>query len=184
MPNQTHIRSFEQLVDDCLFPYQGLNQDPEENIRFQAVAEVLSRIPEKDYQKLTMMIDDFMWFIPPDWSGARIHPFPCTVKEQGVKPYAKVLYLSPCLERRAFDIVVATIAHELAHLVLSHKLFTNPELYDNQEAAAWELVRKWGFDREEKKHAASWKRYYSRQERLIASLHNELTNNNMAEGDV
>ena len=54
------------------------------------------------------------------WQGAKVHPFPWTVKEEGLRRYAKVLYLSPLLERRALDVVVAIVAHELAHIFLRH----------------------------------------------------------------
>ena len=183
MTNRCHIRSMNQLDEDLLSPSQGLSY-PEEDCRHAAVVEVLCRIPAESYETLTERVDDFHWFIPPDWAGAKIYPFPWTTKGKGLKPYAKVIYLSPLLERRSFDIVVAVVAHELVHLVLGHKLFWPPEEYDPQKGDAWRLVRQWGFEREEKKHEASWRRYYTRQKTLLARLKKEMMSSEPIEDDV
>jgi hypothetical protein len=182
---QTRIRTHKQLVDDWIFPSGGGFSGEDMDKRLEAVEEVLCRIPEKKYQKLVMMIDDFMWFIPHAWEDGKIYPFTITTEEEGLKPYSQVLYLSPSLERKAFDIVVATVAHELAHLVLKHKIvFVDQDQYNQQEAQAWELVRNWGFVREEKKHEVASKRYYTNQERIKNKLYSELKNRGMFEGEV
>jgi len=67
--------------------------------------------------------------------------------------YAAVLYLSPILERRSFDLAVASVAHELAHIALKHNLHTGEE-YDKQEREAWALIMQWGFTDEERRHRA------------------------------
>lgn len=63
------------------------------------------------------------------------------------------------LECTAFDIVVAAVAHELAHILLEHKIFTSTqEQYDAQENEVFDRICKWGFSKEAKKHRA-----YSKQ---------------------
>ena len=79
-----------------------------------------------------------------------------------LRPYSKVLYLSPMLERAALDIGVAVIAHELAHIALKHNVFPGTE-DETQEKAAWVLIDEWGFSREARKRAASMKRRESRE---------------------
>ena len=63
------------------------------------------------------------------------------------------------LERASRDVIVAIVAHELAHIVLGHNLFTKDE-YDQQEQEAFELICDWGFEREARKHQAvnRWRR--------------------------
>ena len=93
MTNSVRIRSVQQVADDMLWPSVGLNEpDPEQDRRRMAAAEVLCRVPEAVYQKLTEMVDEFLWFVPAEMEGAKVHPFPWTVEEEGLKPYAKVLY--------------------------------------------------------------------------------------------
>jgi len=79
--------------------------------------------------------------------------------EQNPPPHAAVLYLSPMLERRAVDIVVAVVAHEFAHIVLRHILFfLTPDEYDRQEQEVFSRIREWGFENEARKHAVLRKR--------------------------
>jgi hypothetical protein len=130
----------------------------------------LCRIPELDYQKLTELVDDFLWFVPSQFCGAMVHPFPWTRQEAGLKPYAVVLYLCPTMERWGFDVIVASVAHELAHLLLRHKLFTLAEQYEVQEREAWSLIREWSFEREERKHESFYKRRGQREAAMMAAL--------------
>jgi len=46
------------------------------------------------------------------------------------------------------------------------------------------LVRQWGFEREEKKHEASWRRHYTRQKTLLARLKKEMMSSEPIEDDV
>lgn len=68
-----------------------------------------------------------------------------------------MIYLSPKLERAAQDIVVAVVAHEIAHVYLRHKLLTETE-YDAQDKAVFDCILQWGFGIEAKKHRALCKR--------------------------
>lgn len=163
------VRTFEQLIEDCVWPGSGFG--PPEDRRHEAIAEVLCRIPESDYRTLVDSIDEFSWFIPASWNRAGVFPFPCIKREAGNIPEARVLYLGPQLEDTAWDILVAIVAHELAHLVLHDDIVTKtPDQYNAQEEAAFSLVCQWGFEREAKKHRAGWRRYDSREKAMIAQL--------------
>jgi len=169
MPDRKkYYRTIEQMKEDCLMPQGGgLNSELyfEGNIRYRAIGEVLRRIPDEDYQKLNSKIDEFEWFIPHEHLLGNGHPFLGgieAVKDEAGKitlaAHAQVIYLSPILEKRAWDIVVAVVAHELAHLAIGHSLVSDGNDYDIKENEAWECVLKWGFDKEAKKHRASQKR--------------------------
>jgi len=171
------IRSFYKLLEDCIWPGAGLNMG-EMDRRHAALNYVLCRIPEEDYQRLADSMDDFCWFIPPVWNRAGVTIFPLTWHEKKVKGSklksargSKVLHLSALLERTAIDIVVAIVAHELAHILLKHKIFTStPEQYEVQESEVFDCICKWGFSREAKKHRAYWKKLDSRETALINKL--------------
>jgi hypothetical protein len=159
-------RTIDQVIEDGLWPTVQLRKgsvDSKENIRYRALEEVLCCIPEKDYEKLKAKIDYFDWFIPPAYSLGSCRPFFSIIKagrdEFGkIGRHVRVLYLSPILENRAYDIVVGVVAHELAHLAMGHSLFPNPNDSDRQEKEAYECVVKWGFEKEVRKHRASQKR--------------------------
>ena len=103
--------------------------NPEGTRRHRAIAEVLCRVPTEWYEGLKEQVETFIWFIPHLESRGEVHPFPVTIypeTKEGdlrLRPYSKVLYLSPMLERAALDIGVAVIAHELAHIALKHNVF-------------------------------------------------------------
>ena len=46
------------------------------------------------------------------------------------------------------SIVVAVVAHELAHVALGHELIVTPEQDAAQEAAVFERICEWGFRKE------------------------------------
>lgn len=157
-----HCRTLEEVSEDRLLPAGGGlgAYDPFQSQRHLAIAHVLCSIPPGDYQRLTDLVHSFCWFVPHYQTYGEIQPFPITVEEEGVPfgdTYSKVLYLSPRLEHAAWDITVAAVAHELAHIALEHRVFVGEE-YDAQEAAAWLRVCDWGFEREAKKHEALNKR--------------------------
>ena len=169
MEYEKYLRTHNQLYDDNTGPSNNL--DPEQDRRHLAIMEVLCRINEGDYQRLVGMHYEFNWFIPGENVNGQIYPFSSIIVEHGLAPHVKILYLSPRLEWRAFDFIVASVAHELAHIFLRHKVESlEPQKYDEQEAAAWNLIRQWGFEHEEQRHAKLWKRYYARQERKLAKL--------------
>ena len=169
MQHNRHVRQFERVLNDCLWPSRdGLSPNPEQSVRHYAIYDVLCSLPEEGYQKLVEKVEFFFWHIPWHRVGGEVMPFPATVTgeqlgDESIIDHSVVLYLSPRLETSCYDSVVAVIAHELAHIVLGHKLFIG-EGYDDQENEAWELVEKWGFGREARKHRGIMKAVDSREE--------------------
>jgi len=47
---------------------------------------------------------------------------------------------------------IAAIAQELAHIFAGHKTSCPPDVYEKQEEEAWQLVQKWGFDKEYRRY--------------------------------
>ena len=158
------LRTLEAVSDDLLWPDVGFDApDANRDRRRQALAYVLCRIPETDYRWLADAIDTFSWFIPQAWKRASCELFPLTFTEspltQGARRVkgARVVYLSPTLERTPPDVLVAIVAHELAHLVLKHSLWPGRR-YDAQEEEADHRICQWGFEREHRRHQANKRR--------------------------
>jgi hypothetical protein len=152
-------------LEDGLWPRERPWNLKEENLRYQAIQEVLYSIPDDDYQKLKDKASEFEWFIPDKNNLAGNYPFflgkEAVKSEDGrveLAAHTQVLYLSPILEGRVRDVVVAVVAHELAHIILGHELIASKKDYDEQEHEVFECVCKWGFSKEAKKHRASQKR--------------------------
>jgi hypothetical protein len=169
MSKRKYFRTIDQIADeDFLWPLSQMRKgfnNPEENTRYRAISEVLRCIPNEDYERLKPKVDEFQWFIPDKDNLGGLYPF--VLDKEAVRSkdgkvelpaHAQVLYLSPTLERRAKEVAVAVVAHELAHLVLDHDLIALNKDYDKQEHEAFECVCKWGFDKEAKKHRTSQKR--------------------------
>jgi len=176
---KVYHRDVEQLIKDFLWPRCGLFDPYYAPQRLQAIAKVLCRLPEHDYEKLRAVEDTFTWFIPHYYSHGWIEPVFATIFEEmtdspGIEylPYTKLLYLSPRLEEAAWDIVVAVVGHELAHLVLGHKAMGIKEgEYAVQEQAAFDLLCEWGFDLEAKKLRAMHKRRETMLHKFLEGNH-------------
>ena len=154
------LRTLDQLLNDVLWP----TSNPPHDRRHFALEYVLCRIPEADYRRLADAIDTFCWFIPPAWKRASIELLPATYEKafSNGPPSrgARVVYFSPSLERTPGDILYAIVAHELAHVVLNHKLQTATlEEYDVQEEEALRCICGWGFKREAMRHKANKRRH-------------------------
>lgn len=157
-------RTLDKVQEDMLWPNQGLATDPEHSQRHLAIAEVLMRIPDEDYRGLSESIDRWQWFIPETWmrgyvrrwhAGVRPKKRPGQFREA---PYTDMIYLGSQLEKTAWSIVVAIVAHELAHIALGHELFTTPDQYKAQEAAVFDRICEWGFRKEAVLHRAGLRR--------------------------
>ena len=82
-------------------------------------------IPEDDYRKLKERANTFTWFIPEYKMRGGVFTFSTTapVETQSTGDdtskvqHVRVLYLSPTLEKAAWDIVVAIVAHELVQIL-------------------------------------------------------------------
>ena len=126
--------------------------------RNRAILDIASRLPEEAAKNLEQKADTFNWFIPSHGSLAGVHPFPithCDPAKLGLK-FSRVLYLSPKLEQKNYDIVIACIVHELAHIILDRPMESpSPNAYCENEKEAWNLVSKWGFAKEARKHELS-----------------------------
>lgn len=140
-------------------PFLGFGVQPGTEVRMAAIMEVLRRLPKRDYRTLKRKADhnEFQWFIPLYESLGEIYPFPANVFKERIgklemMPYAKVIFLSSRVEEIDFNIAVAVVAHELAHIILGHKIRTDDETYKIQEESTWNKVIQWGFAEEEKKH--------------------------------
>lgn len=132
-----------------------------------ALIEVLRRIPKKDYQDIIIKFNKtlFHLFIPGHKNFGYVHSFPIThpkesrSKKRDREARAEVLYLSPILEKQNKEIIVAVVAHEIAHIFLKHSTIYYGEKLNTQEKEAWQLIIKWGFESEFKK----WKAFRKKE---------------------
>jgi hypothetical protein len=151
-------RSEEQVFESLAWPSQGLSFYPEQSRRHLAIAEVLYCLPDEDFKHADKCFEEFIWFIPHEDVTGEVQPFPARAQPEpfnGVRlrHHAYVIYLAPQLEKAAWSIVVSTVAHELAHVVLGHKFFGYTEdEYQAQEEEAWQQIRDWGFEEEAARH--------------------------------
>lgn len=164
MARTKQYRTPDVLMKDGVLPMDGLMFN--DSLRTEAIVEVLLRLPDDDYATVKAALEfEVSWFVPDYNQRGLIYPFHATVYPEAEEgsvlepaPYTLVIYLSPTLERESHSIRIAVVAHELAHIALKHKATPGVEEneYDRQENEAWELTRKWGFQREikvfERKH--------------------------------
>jgi len=161
-------RTIEKAMEFIWLPPWGISPDLYKK-RNAAIINVACRLPDDVVEVLEQKADSFYWFIPQERVLAGLYPFPITFEEYQeeddpesdiLKHCSKVLYLSPNLEKTSFAIAVASVAHELAHIVLDHPTagVPKPRIYWANEKAAWKLVDSWGFGREAKKHDNLYKR--------------------------
>jgi hypothetical protein len=162
MPRPKQYRSIDVLEQDGVLPMEGMMFN--ECLRAATIVQVLLQLPDDDYETIKAALEcDVSWFIPDYNQRGMVYPFFATVYPEAkegstlnLAPHAPVIYFSPILERESRSIRVAVVAHELAHIALKHSLIPNGDEYEIQENEAWELTRKWGFQREikilERKH--------------------------------
>ena len=154
-----YLRSVAEVThgDNLIFPFESVPDKDEE--RWAAIIEVLRRIPEKDYQHLAELVDTFTWYAPHRDTLAEVVPFGCASAGETLPSgnnefrYARVIFLSPQLNSIDFDVAVACVSHEIAHIVLGHEpIHPPPEMVERQEIEAWDEVRDWGFRAEAEAH--------------------------------
>ena len=122
-------RSLAQLGKDCILPIPRLIEVEaavaDGDMRLRALAHVLRVIPKRDYNRLVSRLDTFRFFIPDRDVSGLIDRFHANVYPEddsaAPRPYARVVYFSPTLENDTTDMLVAVVAHELAHIVLDHR---------------------------------------------------------------
>lgn len=150
-----YFRETSKVDEDELIPETPFGEEK----RQAAVIEVLCRLPEDAYQKLREEIA-VNWFIPPAWMYGVVTRFAATHQTGFECLVARVIYLSPTLEKLSQDIVVALAAHELAHALLGHSEFSGmtKEEFEAREEETWKQAEKWGFEEEVKKSRSLEKR--------------------------
>jgi hypothetical protein len=113
--------------------------------RGKAIIEVLRRLPGDAVERFGAA-EPFHWLIPPTGHLGFVHDFSMTYDDFGNR-FARVLFLSPRLERLSYPTVVAVVAHELAHACLLSECPVIPsyDAYWENEHAADELAASWGF---------------------------------------
>jgi len=159
-----YLRTVEDVKDSIITPYWNLinsNTDLIDN-RVNAIIEVLRRIPDEDFEKFKDLSLNIECFLPklytygsviksdvqvssPDKNEDMITESPCSI----------VLYLSPVLEHLDSNIIIATAAHQIAHILHGHGHIDNDPITvsnEPQEHEVWETLRDWGFEKEAKKN--------------------------------
>jgi len=204
-----YLRSRDTLEEDVVVPREWFFGFQSGSIRHAAIEEVLRRIPDADYAVLVDDPQSFEWFVPSYESLASTQPFapgyqhppderqtvhvkvgtPKGMKPEAIStggiPYpkmARVVYLSPRLEKSAFDIAVAVVAHEVAHIVLDHRLIAPVDLYATQEKEVYDKICEWGFEREARKHWAMCKRRDTLEEKRWRSLDEDSSSERLRRG--
>ena len=142
-----------------------IDDDPEIQ---SLIVQVLCRMPDMEYVVIKESIDLFDWFIPPAGRLANVQPF--IVNQEGeelptqqileggkvqpsdvvTKPFAAVIYLSPLLEHKNIpdDVVVGSVARQLAHVCCGHRLFVSPDEVNQQSKEGADTLTLWGFGKE------------------------------------
>ncbi|MGD0654555.1 MAG: hypothetical protein ABSA16_09445 [Thermoguttaceae bacterium] len=158
-------RSFQTIYNDGLYPGSPMCPDPEiEGKRYQAFVDVLRTMPDEDYEVYKEKAGTLHWFIPDTRNRANVTLVHATIFPRSRKgkltdgPHTRMVYLNPSLERAAWSIIIACVAHELAHIILGHKIVVGGEEYKQQELEAWKRVADWGYEKQARKHEAMYKR--------------------------
>jgi hypothetical protein len=164
MGSAGELRSLQEIQEEMSWQQGGLGApDPERSCRDRAVAHVLCQMPESDYWQLAGLSRDFWFqlFVPKDPAFGKLEAFDFHregLYGTGERPRVRVLYLSPTLESLPWSIVVAVVAHELAHVVLRHEVPLPCAERDQKEREAWSLAETWGYKEEVRKTRAAYDR--------------------------
>src|ERR1041384_3445188 len=147
------LRDFHTLQNDCVLPNEmagGPCEGPQ-NRRHEAILCVMCQISNADYASLVKQLDAWSWFIPDARIYGMVEPVPCGGGQDGLH---RIIYLSPLLEKETPDVLVAVVAHELAHIALGHEMFNQNDKYEKHEKQVFQRLCEWGFTAEAKKHRA------------------------------
>ena len=166
MSEPKYFRSLDDVNEDFIFAFSGLEVGPDSR-RILALADVLRRLRDVDYQALTDRADSFRVFVPPVDLRGSIYPFVARSTLSDVagpevasgsvrlraqfeeKPkvtmHARVVYLGPALENDPFAVIVAVAARLVAHLTFDDPLIYRPDRKDELGRAADDMVEAWGF---------------------------------------
>ena len=126
---------------------------PERPQTRKACREVLARLPEDLVEEIVYQCGKIVLLAPgKEWGLARPISFPCKPEAIRVQLGRKsrklyqvemgLVYLSPDLETESYPVIVAVVAHELAH-ALSRQIVDK-----ESELLADNLIQQWGFGKE------------------------------------
>lgn len=146
-----YYRDLQTCMADSLWPPESvLRELGGTSKRLQALEEVLRMLPREPYERLKQQTASFDWFIPSEIVLGQVHPFRAAVEATnggaGAGRHARVVYLSPLLEQQDWAVVITVAVHELAHVILGHRILdVDPDTYERQEEAARDATAHWGF---------------------------------------
>jgi hypothetical protein len=157
------VRTFQAIENDGLYPKEFPRpNEPFCDRRCRTITEVLERLPEIPYRRLTKIKNSkrhsLDWFVPKLDVQGLVFPFIPNVRPRKVsfrlerhgetilRPFARIIYLSLLLEFFGKGHLVYVVAHELAHLDLNHAThFTDTEGAKSEQEVSCR-VRSWGFE--------------------------------------
>lgn len=127
--------------------------------RYDAIKEVLRRIPPVDYRSLKYQSRSLWWFLPEQDSPGYAARF--RAEKLGVRRYLDrppgtfaIIFLHPLLEFLEPEAAVVVVAHELAHIFGGYGTILESifgRRYESHcEKAALRQVKRWGFNKESK----------------------------------
>ena len=127
--------------------------------RYDAIKEVLRRIPPVDYRRLKYQSRFLWWFLPEEDSPGYAARF--GAEKSGLGRYLDkspgtfaIVFLHPLLEFCEPEAAVVVVAHELAYVYGSHGTILESifgRRYESHcEKVALQQVERWGFKKESK----------------------------------
>lgn len=119
----------------------------------RACGEVLGRLPEEVQERIVYRNEVILLAPGSDWGIAMPMSLPVFLEpdpqegllKSDLRPYSfrlGVIYLSEDLEKQSHQVILAAVAHEIAHIV------TRNIMDDESEIQADRLVEEWGFAEE------------------------------------
>jgi hypothetical protein len=121
-----------------------LDTAPEYDQLLNKVLDIFERLPDQDARKL--IASDVQFVMP--ITNATVKQRMVYTKGAEEKVYWLILLRTDFLEESK-DVIIYTLAHELAHVFLGHEAdVPNPEAAMERELATDRQVVKWGFEKE------------------------------------
>ena len=103
--------------------------------RAEAIKQVLSALPDAQYDQWKRHVNDVIWFAPHYGLWGRTWDYPTR---------KVIIYLSPILDHVGSDeAVVGVVVHEIAHFLLRNYGPETP--YEQRESEVERAIREWGF---------------------------------------
>ncbi|MCO6454056.1 MAG: methyltransferase domain-containing protein [Pirellulaceae bacterium] len=146
VPSPRRLRQREQCQADGVWPAPAtVREAGQASRRLRAIEDVLCRLPDEPYAVLCRRAGRLRWYVPHASVLGQVFPGAPRAARGDSAPAAFV-YLAPELERQSAAVNRAVVAHELAHVILGHRLEDlDQPARDSQERAARQAVDDWGF---------------------------------------